>query len=117
MYDFPWIAAANDALWASIGARLGEAGICAPLALTRGGDLATLWRHPALIFGQTCGYPYVTALKEMVALIATPEYSSPGCEGASHRSFIIRRVDGPRRALAEFRGAIAAINAHYSNTA
>ena len=116
MYDFPWIAAANDALWASIAARLGEAGVRAPTALIRGGDLATLWRHPALIFGQTCGYPYVTGLKETVRPIAEPEYSFPGCEGASHRSFLIRRVDDPRRSLSEFRGAVAALNAHDSNT-
>jgi ABC-type phosphate/phosphonate transport system substrate-binding protein len=116
MYDFPWIAAANDALWASIATRLGEAGVRAPTALTRGGDLAALWRNSGLIFGQTCGFPYVTALKETVRLIAAPEYSFPGCEGASHRSFIIRRVDDPRQALGEFRGTVAALNAHDSNT-
>ncbi len=116
MYDFPWIAAANDALWASIAARLSEAGVQAPKGLTRGGDHATLWRHSGLIFGQTCGYPYATALKETVTLIAAPEYSFPGCEGASHRSFIIRRLGDARRALGEFRGAIAALNAHDSNT-
>ena len=71
---------------------------------------------PGLIFGQTCGYPYVTGLKDTVTLIATPEYSFPGCEGASHRSFIIRRASDPRRALGEFRGATAALNAHDSNT-
>ncbi len=116
MYDFPWTAAANDALWASIATRLAEAGVQAPMGLTRDGDLAALWRHPDLIFGQTCGYPYVTALEETVTLIAAPEYSFPGCEGASHRSFIIGRVDAPRRALDEFRGTAAALNAHDSNT-
>ena len=116
MYDFPWTAAANDALWASIFVRLNDAGVQAPARLTRGGDLAALWRHPGLIFGQTCGYPYMTELKDSVTLIATPEYSFPGCEGASHRSFIIRRLDDPRRALGEFRGASAALNAEDSNT-
>jgi ABC-type phosphate/phosphonate transport system substrate-binding protein len=116
MYDFPWIAAANDALWATIVTRLAAAGVQAPPRLTRDGDLAALWRKPGLIFGQTCGYPYVTALKETVTLIAAPEYSFPGCEGASHRSFTIRRVDDPRRAIGEFRGAVAALNAHDSNT-
>ena len=116
MYDSPWIAAANDALWASISSRLAEAGVQAPPRLTRDGDPAELWRHPGLILGQTCGYPYVTGLKGTVTLIGAPEYSFPGCEGASHRSFIIRRVDDPRRALGEFRGAIAALNAHDSNT-
>ncbi len=63
MYDFPWTAAANDALWAAIAARLAEAGVEAPNTLTRGGDLDAQWRDPGLVFGQTCGYPYVTALE------------------------------------------------------
>ena len=77
MYDFPWIAAANDALCASIATRLAEAGVRAPMKITRGGDLAARWRHSSLIFGQTCGYPYVTALKEMVTLIAAPDIRFP----------------------------------------
>ena len=116
MYDFAWVAAANDRLWAAIAARLTEAGVPAPARLARGGDLAAQWRNPKLVFGQTCGYPYVTALKEAVALIATPEYRFPGCEGASHRSFIIARASDSRRELAEFRGATAALNAPDSNT-
>jgi ABC-type phosphate/phosphonate transport system substrate-binding protein len=116
MYDFPWTVAANDALWASISVRLDDAGVEAPLRLTRGGDLAALWRRPGLIFGQTCGYPYRTELKDGVTLIAAPEHSFSGCEGALHRSFIIRRVDDPRRALGEFRGAVGALNARDSNT-
>jgi ABC-type phosphate/phosphonate transport system substrate-binding protein len=51
-----------------------------------------------------------------VTLIATPEYSFPGCEGPSHRSFIIRNLDDPRRRLGEFRGTVGALNAHDSNT-
>jgi ABC-type phosphate/phosphonate transport system substrate-binding protein len=116
MYDFPWTAAANDALWESISGRLAEAGVGAPIALTRDGDPGPLWRHPVLVFGQTCGYPYVTRLKDVVTLIAAPEYSFPGCEDASHRSFLIRRVTDSRRALGEFRGAVAALNAHDSNS-
>jgi ABC-type phosphate/phosphonate transport system substrate-binding protein len=116
MYDFPWTAAANDALWASISALLNDAGVRAPVRLTRGDDVAAFWRHSGLIFGQTCGYPYMTVLRDSVTLIATPEYSFPGCEGASHRSFIIRGLNDPRRALGEFRGASAALNAHDSNT-
>jgi ABC-type phosphate/phosphonate transport system substrate-binding protein len=58
----------------------------------------------------------MTALRDSAVLIATPEYSFPGCEGASHRSFIIRGLDDPRRALGEFRRAVAALNAHDSNS-
>jgi ABC-type phosphate/phosphonate transport system substrate-binding protein len=116
MYEFPWIAAANDALWAAISVRLAEAGIQAPASLTRGGDHTALWRHPSLIFGQTCGYPYATSLRDEVTLIATPEYSFPGCEAAWHRSFIISRARDTRCSLSEFRGGTAALNAHDSNT-
>jgi ABC-type phosphate/phosphonate transport system substrate-binding protein len=116
MYDFPWTAWANDALWASTSARLAEAGIQSPAALTRGGDLALQWRDPGLIFGQTCGYPYVTGLRNAVTLVAAPEYAFPGCEGAAHRSFIIRRAGDLRRALPEYRGSTAALNGWDSNT-
>jgi ABC-type phosphate/phosphonate transport system substrate-binding protein len=116
MYDFSWIAGANDALWASISARLAEAGVQSPKVLTCGPDPAAQWRHPDLIFGQACGFPYVTGLKDAVTLIAAPEYSFSGCDGASHRSFIIRRASDPRRALGEYRGSTAALNGWDSNT-
>jgi ABC-type phosphate/phosphonate transport system substrate-binding protein len=116
MYDFEFIASANDELWRAIASRLEEAGVPSPKRLTRGGDLDALWRNSRLVFGQTCGYPYVTRLKDTVALIAAPIYAFPGCEDASHRSFIIRRAIDPRRALAEFRGAKAGLNAWDSNT-
>jgi ABC-type phosphate/phosphonate transport system substrate-binding protein len=116
MYEFAWTAEANDRLWAAISARLTQAGVQAPMRLTRSGDLAAQWRNPKLVFGQACGYPYVTGLKDAVALIAAPEYGLPGCEGACHRSFIVRRASDPRRDLSEFRGATAALNAPDSNT-
>jgi ABC-type phosphate/phosphonate transport system substrate-binding protein len=116
MYDYPWTAGANDALWSAMSARLMEAGVRAPASLTRGGDRGAQWRDPGLIFGQTCGYPYVTGLKDAVALIATPEYSFPGCEGVSHRSFIVARANDARRDLPDYRGARAAVNGFDSNT-
>jgi ABC-type phosphate/phosphonate transport system substrate-binding protein len=116
MYDFPWTEAANDALWAAIANRLRARGVVAPRGLSRGGDLHEFWRSPSLIFGQACGYPYVTRLRERVALIATPIYAFPGCEGASHGAFIVANRRRARRALADFAGARAAINARDSNT-
>ena len=116
MYDFPWVAEANDALWAAVAARLREAGVESPARLTRAGDPAAQWRDPGLILGQTCGYPYVKTLRDFVALIATPEYAFPGCEGAAHRSFLVSRARDPRRDLAAFRGGRAALNAWDSNT-
>ena len=116
MYDFPEIAAANDALWANIAARLRALGVVAPGSVTRGRSAATLWRDPGLLFGQTCGYPYMKGLRDALVLIATPQYSFPGCEGAAHRSLVIRRAGDSRGSLESFRGAVAAVNGFDSNT-
>jgi ABC-type phosphate/phosphonate transport system substrate-binding protein len=116
MYDFPWTASANDALWAALGKRLRAAGIAAPIGLTRGDDLHALWRSPGLIFGQTCGFPYITTLRGHAALTATPAYAFPGCRGAAHRSFVVARKQRTRRTLADFAGARAGVNAADSNS-
>jgi len=116
MYDGPGTAHANDAIWAAIAVRLRERGVAAPERLTRVGDLPALWRSPNLVFGQSCGYPFVKDLRDSVALIATPEYDFPGCDGMAHRSFLVRRAGDPRRSLEAFRGGVAALNAWDSNS-
>jgi ABC-type phosphate/phosphonate transport system substrate-binding protein len=116
MYDFPWTASAQDALWAGLSARLRDAGVAAPPMLTRGFPLDEMWRDPALTFGQTCGYPYWFGLRGAVHVIATPRYRFEGCEGWLHCSFLIGRRDDARSNLAAFRGARAAINARDSNS-
>jgi len=116
MYDFPETAAANDALWAAMAITLRAAEIAAPDRLTRAVDPEARWDDPELLFGQTCGYPYVKALRRSAALIATPHYDFEGCAGATHRSFIVRRREDERRRLGEFHGARAAINGRASNT-
>jgi ABC-type phosphate/phosphonate transport system substrate-binding protein len=116
MYDGPGTAHANDAIWAAIAVGLRERDVATPERLTRAGDLPTLWGSPHLVFGQTCGYPYIKDLRDTVALIATPEYDFPGCEGVAHRSFLVRRAGDPRRSLEVFRGGVAALNAWDSNS-
>jgi ABC-type phosphate/phosphonate transport system substrate-binding protein len=116
MYDFAWTAQANDALWAALATRLREAGVHAPDALTRGADVHEIWRDPSLIFGQTCGYPYLKYLRGAAVLAATPIYAFPGCVGPSHRSILIANKKRTRRTLADFAGARAAINGRDSNS-
>jgi ABC-type phosphate/phosphonate transport system substrate-binding protein len=116
MYDFPGTAAALDAVWRVMSIKLRREGVPAPPSLTRRRPLAKMWRDPALLFGQTCGYPYRRDLGDHVRVVATPIYAFEGCEGPRHRSFIVARRGDSRRDLGEFLGARAAINAFDSNT-
>jgi ABC-type phosphate/phosphonate transport system substrate-binding protein len=115
MYDFPFIAEANAHLWRAIGAALRAAGVEAPSVLDPR-EPRDLWASPNLIFGQTCGYPLVTALSGRVILLATPIYSFEGCDGANHCSFVVTNARSANRSLAGFAGARAAINSRDSNS-
>ncbi len=111
MYDEAEYAAANDALWARIAAALG-----ATQHLTRGMALPALWTDRRLLLAQTCGWPFATTLVGHVALVATPRYNLPGCDGATHRAFVIVRADEPVTTLAGLRGRRLALNGWDSNT-
>jgi ABC-type phosphate/phosphonate transport system substrate-binding protein len=115
MYDYPFVAEANQRLWAAIGGALRAAGIDAPDALEHA-DPRDLWTNPRLIFGQTCGYPFITALRGRVTLLATPIYSFEGCDGPNSCSFIVASAKRRGRSLAGFEGARAALNGRDSNS-
>jgi ABC-type phosphate/phosphonate transport system substrate-binding protein len=116
MYDFDELRPATDALWEAIAARLTDRGIAAPPSLTRGPPLIDLWTDPALLLAQTCGYPLVTGLAGKVALLATPRYDAPGCEGTLYRSAIVVRATDPAATLADLRGRRCAVNNVDSNS-
>ncbi|WP_245296851.1 MULTISPECIES: PhnD/SsuA/transferrin family substrate-binding protein [Rhodomicrobium] len=130
MYDWPERCGEVDAEWAAIRDRLRACGVDAPEHLTRrNGDmpavpdgirdalgaviasdpaalpaddlhLHTLWRHPALLFGQTCWGPMELGLQPHVAVIGLPDYSGiEGGEGSLYSSAIVmRRSDARARA-------------------
>ncbi|NDW03337.1 phosphate/phosphite/phosphonate ABC transporter substrate-binding protein [Jiella pacifica] len=117
MYDMPWLLHANDALWAGLASRLraiGMDGVAESLERTR--SLATVWRDPALLFAQTCGYPLMTALNDVVTPFAAPVYSWSGCSGATHCSVIVVLRASSFETLADLRGRRAAINGPDSNS-
>ena len=130
MYDWPEIRAEVDAEWADIRPRLRAAGIDAPRELVRrnadlppvpGGirdrngaviapDPATLppdelnfealWRHPDLLFGQTCWGPMETGLSPHVRVVGQPDYSAyEGGGGELYSSAIIMRAGEGRANL------------------
>jgi ABC-type phosphate/phosphonate transport system substrate-binding protein len=116
MYDYPWTAQANDALWAAVAKVLGPDVAAGQVPLDRDRPLRELWLDPALRLGQTCGYPLMTELAGKVRLVATPRYGLPGCDGAWHRSLIVVQGDDESVNITEFRGRRVAINGRDSNT-
>jgi ABC-type phosphate/phosphonate transport system substrate-binding protein len=116
MYDLPQLKAATDAFWRAIAARLKDAGLAAPASLTRTSDYHATWRDPELLLGQACGYPLLKQLGNVLQIVATPIYGSPGCEGFEHCSFFIVNAKAKYRTLADLRGSVCALNGFDSNT-
>ncbi|MGC5797938.1 phosphate/phosphite/phosphonate ABC transporter substrate-binding protein [Sphingomonas sp. NFX23] len=112
MYDHPAQHTANDRLWSAIAAVLRERGVAdVPARLDRTRDVHAIWRDPALLFGQACGYPLIADPTLDLQVIAFPIYA-----GRESGSVIVARADDPRRAVAAFRDSRAAINDRQSNT-
>lgn len=128
MYDWPEARSETDALWNRIRDALQVQGIQAPERLARrnadlppvpGGirdaagkviapdpatlppdefDLHVMWRHPGLLFGQTCWGPMELGLAEHVRVVGQPDYSAyEGGEGELYSSAILmRRTEAER---------------------
>ena len=117
MYDSPEVSEATDAWWAGLAAAFRAEGIDdVPDRLTRSDDIAAAWRAPSLLFSQTCGYPMVMQLADVVQPVATPAYAAAGCKGASYSSVIVVRADDPVANPSELRGRRAAVNAPHSQS-
>jgi ABC-type phosphate/phosphonate transport system substrate-binding protein len=117
MYDMDWVRGANDALWAGVAARLRAAGVDGvPERLDRDRSMTEIWHDSDLLLGQTCGYPLMTALRDVVQVVAAPVYDFAGCVGATHRSVLVVPAASPFRTLEDLRGGRVAINSADSNT-
>ncbi|MGE0499953.1 MAG: PhnD/SsuA/transferrin family substrate-binding protein [Rhizobiaceae bacterium] len=128
MYDWPEVRDEVDAQWATIREGLRQQGIDAPDRLTRrnadmpavpegvrdaAGNLIapdpatlppdelhfpTLWRHPKLLFAQTCWGPMeATGLASQVRLVGQPDYSDVvgGARDRYSSAIVMRRGESP----------------------
>lgn len=96
---------------------LADAGVGAGEAqLLREPELPALWHRSDLLLGQTCGYPYVSTLRGVASLLATPCFDFPGCDGSDYSSVIVTRAVDGIDALADARGLSAAVNDPHSNS-
>lgn len=117
MYNVsPAIADAYLALGEALVAQLRADGWDAPIALERDPPLPDFWTRPDMLLSQTCGYPFITRLRERVTLIATPAYDFPACHGTDYASAIVVRSGGAIATLADARGVTAAVNDAQSNS-
>ncbi|MBB5609370.1 MULTISPECIES: phosphate/phosphite/phosphonate ABC transporter substrate-binding protein [unclassified Janthinobacterium] len=117
MYNVsPSVREAYEALLDAVIDALRSGGWRGQVELVRDPALPDLWKQPDLLFGQTCGYPYMTQLQGQVQLIATPSYAMPGCHGSDYSSAIVVRSNGAIRGLEDARGLTAAANDRHSNS-
>ena len=98
-------------------ALLADAGVTDAVELVDDtGPLLDFWQRPDLLFAQTCGYPWLHALRGHATLVATPAFDVPGCEGSEYSSVLVARGDAGIHTLDDARGRVAAVNERHSNS-
>lgn len=108
MYPFAHLREAYDALWAAIRDRCTTADV--PQDLTWDVDVHASWRDPGLALGQTCGWPLVTQLDGLVAVIGSFDVVAPFAHDGRYRSVIVARRPMSVHELHAVPGTRAAIN-------
>ena len=109
-YQWPETRDYQERLWRGLRDAMRAHGLHAPDDETCDYSGLDLWRHPDLLFAQTCGYPYVTDLRGKAKLVATPHYDAEGCEGPYYCSWIVVHNDADAQVTADLKGTIAAYN-------
>lgn len=87
MYPFTAVRAATDQLWAAVREHLGWG----PAGLDWTLLTPEVWHHPQLLVAQACGWPLVTDLADLVAVVGTFDYDVPGAEHGHYRSVLVAR--------------------------
>jgi ABC-type phosphate/phosphonate transport system substrate-binding protein len=103
--------------WALLEALLLEADVRGAVELAGDtGPLLDFWQRPDLLLSQTCGFPFLRALRGHAMLVATPCFDVPGCAGSDYSSVLVARAGGGIGTLADARGRVAAANERHSNS-
>ena len=117
MYDFEEVHVAHDVLWTSVVRRLERAGVeGVPAALKRGPGVHELWADPGLLLSQCCGADLVGRFAGELALVATPRYSAPGCDGCHYSSVVLVAADYPATEISDLRDAVCVVNGYESHS-
>jgi ABC-type phosphate/phosphonate transport system substrate-binding protein len=91
MYDWPEIRSAWDELWSLARANLARSGQHAPRHLIHDGDDRAHWTDPLLLLGQTCGWPFVSRLRDKVKPLARFDFALAGNPAGHYHSVFVTR--------------------------
>ena len=117
MYDFEEVHGAHEVLWNSVARKLEKAGVKGvPAALDRSRSVHELWTDPGLLLSQCCGADLVGRYSEALALVATPRYRAPGCDGCFYSSVVLVAEDSPAIGISDLRNAVCVVNSHESHS-
>jgi ABC-type phosphate/phosphonate transport system substrate-binding protein len=117
MYDLPEVREATDALWSALARGLRERGERdVPDALDRTRGDHEVWRDPALLFAQMCGFPLTHEYRGRVRVVAVPCHAIAGCESGHYQSVVVVREGSSFERPRDVRGAVLAMNDHDSHS-
>ncbi len=112
MYDVDHTA--TVALTETLSRRLAAYGVRAKVQWPSS-DLLPHWLDNNLLLSQTCGYPLVKLLPD-VLLVGAFQSNAPGCKGLCYRSWLVARKEDENLTLADFRGRRAVCNSRDSHS-
>lgn len=93
MYDWPETRRETDAFFHEFVTRMGLEGQINLMRPSDESNIATLWRAPNLLLGQTCWGPMNRGLARDVTVLAQPDYSTfDGGDGPFYRSAFVARA-------------------------
>ena len=95
MYPFADVREGYDTLWSMVRARIGVG----PERLDHDIDIHDSWRRDDLVLGQTCGWPLVTQLPELV-VVGALEPMVDHAEGHRYRSVVVASKASPTGVVA-----------------
>lgn len=89
MYCWPENRGEWQNLWKAIRSELAQLDIPAPQFLTFGQPLEEVWLDPKLLIGHTCGWPYISKLRDKVALVGRFNFATEDCPPGHYNSVFI----------------------------
>ncbi len=117
MYDFDEVRGAHGILWSGVARKLQTAGVeGVPAALDRSRGVHELWTDPGLLLSQCCGADLVGRYAGTLALVATPLYSAPGCDGCLYSSVVLVAEDSPATEISDLHNAVCVVNSRESHS-